>query len=195
MSKLRQQLHEFPGDLETPPEGDLRPFVIFTQLNRKASHVYAGWVDAVDEQMALQFAREHYGQDQECVNLWAIPRTAIGAPEPGYPASAEQGPARPYAVFTQKSSGDPHNAAGTVEATSSRAALEAALAKWTADSIWVVPREEIFTTDEDDVIWRLTDQTYRLARGYSADVRQKWEKIRAKRDIKEYEKDDLKETF
>ena len=45
------------------------------------------------------------------------------------------------------------------------------------------------------MIWRYTSQDYRMARGYASDVRAKWEKIRAERDIKEYEKDDLKEMF
>ena len=58
-----------------------------------------------------------------------------------------------------------------------------------------MPRPHIAATDESDIIWRLTDQTYRLARGYSTEVRTKWEKIRAERDLKEYERDDLKDVF
>ena len=27
--------------------------------------------------MALQFAREHYGQDQACVHIWVVPREAM----------------------------------------------------------------------------------------------------------------------
>jgi hypothetical protein len=34
-----------------------------------------------------------------------------------------------------------------------------------------------------------------MARGYAADVREKWEKIRTRRDLEEYKKDDLKESF
>jgi hypothetical protein len=34
-----------------------------------------------------------------------------------------------------------------------------------------------------------------MARGYAADVREKWEKIRARRDLEVYEKDDLTESF
>ena len=62
-------------------------------------------------------------------------------------------------------------------------------------NIWAIPCSEIASTDDDDLIWRYTDQTYRLARGYSKDVREKWEHLRARKDIDEYEKDDLKETF
>ncbi len=63
-----------------------------------------------------------------------------------------------------------------------------------ADS-WVVPRDEISATGEDDVIWRYTSQDYRMARGYAASVRKKWEQVRAEKDISEYEKDDLREMF
>jgi hypothetical protein len=45
------------------------------------------------------------------------------------------------------------------------------------------------------VIWRTTDQSYRLARGYSKDVREKWKQFRGDDDLTEYEKDDLKEAF
>ena len=41
----------------------------------------------------------------------------------------------------------------------------------------------------------MTDQTYRLARGYAKAVREKWETLRTQRDLETYEKDDLKETF
>ncbi len=196
MSKLRQNVTISEGDLDTPAEGDLAAYVVFTQFKEGAPHVYAGWLDAIDDEMAIQFAREHYGQDQECVSIWAIPRPAIAGTEPEYPTSDDEGPSRTFEVFTQKKSGDQHVSNGSVEATSSEAALQSAKAGASgADSVWVVPRSEIAATDKGDVIWRLTDQTYRLARGYSTEVREKWERIRAKRDIEEYEKDDLKDTF
>ena len=199
MSKLRQNIEISEGDLETPAEGDFAPYVIFTQLTEGGPHVYAGWVDAVDDRMALQFGREHYGQDQKCVGLWAIPRPAISGTGQEYPASDEDGPRRTFEVFTQKRSGDQHIGAGSVEATNGKAALRAAQRELTGDDIphriWVVPRDRIAATDKGDLIWRLTDQDYRMARGYAADVREKWEKIRARRDLEEYEKDDLKERF
>jgi 1,2-phenylacetyl-CoA epoxidase PaaB subunit len=199
MSKLRQNIEISEGDLETPAEGDFAPYVIFTQLTEGGPHVYAGWVDAVDDRMALQFGREHYGQDQKCVGLWAIPRPAIAGTGREYPTSSEDGPRRTFEAFTQKRSGDQHIGTGSVEAANSEAALQAARRKFsdadTPHSIWVVPRDLIAATSEGDVIWRLTDQDYRMARGYAADVREKWEKIRARRDLEVYEKDDLKETF
>ena len=199
MSKLRQNIEISEGDLETPAEGDFAPYVIFTQLAEGSPHVYAGWVDAADDRMALQFGREHYGQDQKCVGLWAIPRPAIAGTGSEYPTSTEDGPRWTFEVFTQKRSGDQHIGAGSVEAAHSEAALQAAQRKFSDDdpphSIWVVPRDRIAATSKGDVIWRLTDQDYRMARGYAADVREKWEKIRARRDLEEYKKDDLKESF
>ena len=199
MSKLRQNIEISEGDLESPAEGDFAPYVIFMQLTEGGPHVYAGWVDAVDDRMALQFGREHYGQDQKCVGLWAIPRPAISGTGREYPTSNEDGPRRTFEVFTQKRSCDQHIGAGSVEAANSEAALRAAQQELTGDDIphriWVVPRDRIAATDKGDVIWRLTDQDYRMARGYASDVREKWETIRARRDQEEYEKDDLKEMF
>jgi 1,2-phenylacetyl-CoA epoxidase PaaB subunit len=199
MSRLRDNVDTTGGDLETPAENDLAPYVIFTQLTEGGPHVYAGWVDAVDERMALQFGREHYGQDQKCTSVWAIPRPAIAGTGEEYPASREVGPARTYEVFSQKRSGDQHVGVGRVEATSSAAALDAAQQQLCGGEIphciWVVPCDRIAATDKGDVIWRLTSQDYRMARGYAADVRDKWEKVRAQKDLEEYEKDDLKEVF
>jgi phenylacetate-CoA oxygenase PaaH subunit len=129
LSRLRDQLHLPPeGDLNVPAEGDAKPFEVFIQLQRGKPHVHAGTVDAVDAPMALQFAREHYGQDQACVH------------------------------------------------------------------IWVVPRDAMLGTDYDrDVIWRLTDRTYRQARGYQ--VCKRWEQFRTKQAVDQYEKEDLKEAF
>ena len=53
MSKLREEVPIVTGDLETPEEGDLRPYVVFTQLTSGGPYDYAGWVDASDEAMAL----------------------------------------------------------------------------------------------------------------------------------------------
>jgi 1,2-phenylacetyl-CoA epoxidase PaaB subunit len=197
LSKIREHIPNSDGDLSTPPEGDLAPWVIFTRLKAGGPYIYAGWLDAVDAEMALQFAREHYGQDQECVSIRAIPRTAISGTEPEYAPRPGIGAKRTWDVFVQKRSGDPYVGVGIVEAGAAASALEAAkkAAKGDPSSIWVVPRDAIAETGEEDLIWRLTDRTYRLARGYSALVREKWHKVRADRDVTEYEKDDLKEWF
>ena len=78
MSRLREHVHlPNEGDLTLPAEGDAKPFEVFVQLQRGKPHVHAGTVDAADGAMALQFAREHYGQDQPCVHIWVVPREAI----------------------------------------------------------------------------------------------------------------------
>ena len=199
MSKFREHITLVEGDLDTPLEGDLEPYVIFTQLATGRPYIYAGWVDAIDEAMAIQFGREHYGQDQKCVGLWAIPKpavTASGSEETGGAAVTVRGR---YEVFLRTESGEPHRSVGCVEAESSREALEIArrdiAGAAEALSIWVAPSERIVATGPGDVIWRLTDQSYRMARGYASEVRAKWEEIRARKDIEEYEKDDLKEMF
>jgi len=112
----------------------------------------------------------------------------------------QEGDLKPYEVFIQLTRGTPHSHAGTVDAPDDAMALHYAKRHYGRDQacvhMWVVPRSAIISTNYDkDIIWPLTDQGYRLARGYAADVREKWEKVRKIRDIEEYEKEDIKETF
>ncbi len=198
-SKIRRDIPMPASDLDFPAEGDLKPYVIFTQLKNSGPFIYAGWVDAADNDMAIQFACEHYGQDQECVGIWAIQRDAIAGTEAEYPTSGKVGSSCTYEVFIQQQAGAQHICAGHVDATNSEQALAVAQQTFSKEgppkSIWVVRRDSIGATAEGDVIWRLTDQDYRMARGYTKDVREKWEKIRAAQDLTEYEKEDLKEMF
>lgn len=130
LSRIRQVSSKEGTPLGTPEEGDLKPYEVFIQITRGCEHVHAGSVDAPNDALAMDYAKRHYGRDQECVHLWVVPRSAI-----------------------------------------------------------------LSTNYENDIIWPLTDQGYRLARGYAGDVRRKWEKVRRQRDLAEYEKDDLKEAF
>lgn len=197
MSKVREAFHPSTDELGPPLEGELSPYVVFSQLSEGGEFRYAGWLDAVDETMALGFACEHYGQDQECVALWVIPRSALTSTDGEYTANDDGGPARSFIVFVQKERGGLYCSRGEVVAASGQAALDKAVNDIPQDwhGIWVAPLTTIIATHDDDVIWRETDQTYRLARGYSKTVREKWEKIRSNPDLVEYEKEDLKETF
>ena len=129
LSKVRANIPEYrEPEVAGPAEGDMKAFEVFIQLERGKPHVYAGSVDAADAAMALRFAREHYGRDQPCVQVWVCPRDAIAR-----------------------------------------------------------------TEYDKDVVWRLSDQSYRLAKGYA--VAQKWKKFRAERDYEEYRREDIKEHF
>jgi 1,2-phenylacetyl-CoA epoxidase PaaB subunit len=199
MSKIRQNVPERTDDLETPAERDLTPWVIFTQLRADGPFVYAGWLDAADVEMALLFAREHYGQDQKCTAIWAAPQALVGGLRINAVAAAEEVPSRHYQIFTQANAGDQHLSSITIEATCAADAITAAVAKipGAADmhNLWAIPCEAIAATDDSDLIWRHTDQSYRLARGYSREVRTKWEKVREEQALREYEKEELTEMF
>jgi len=201
MSKIREQVEIPPSDapIDAEPLGDLKPYVIFTQLKEGAPHIYAGWLEAADDEMAVVLAKEHYGQDQECVNIWAIERSNLVSSDGLYALEDEAPAARTWIVFTQKKSGDLFLEAGEVSATTADAAIDAARASKPqakkAHCIWVVGRDEIVSTRSDEVIWRYTDQTYRLARGYTKDVKEKWKRFRDEESLRDYEKEDLKEEF
>jgi ring-1,2-phenylacetyl-CoA epoxidase subunit PaaB len=128
MSKFREAPQAGGGDLPGPEEGDLKPYEVFVQVERGRPHTYAGSVDAADDQMALLFAREHYGRDQPCVQVWVVPRSAI-----------------------------------------------------------------LCTDHENDVVFRLSDQSYRFARGYP--VAEKWRKVMSQKEYDEYRKEDIREHF
>jgi hypothetical protein len=63
-------------------------------------------------------------------------------------------------------------------------------------NIRVVRTDDCFEATPDElVIWREHDMTYKLARGYSKDVRAKWTNFRSEEDLERYRKGDLKEHF
>ena len=100
MSKIREQFDRPPETpLEVSPTGDLRPFVIFTQLRKNGPHIYAGWLEAADAAMAMDFAKEHYGQDQECVGIWAIDRVNLTSSDGLYAAAGSSGGT--FAIFAR----------------------------------------------------------------------------------------------
>ncbi len=199
MSKLREEVEPVCGELETPPEGDLAGYVIFTQLKAGQPFLYAGYLDAADDDMALIFAREHYGQDQECIAIWAIPVEMVSGTDSVHPASHDVGGVQTYQIFVQPRRGAGHISAETVQARSPAEAIEKAKEihhdprKYY--TLWVVPQRLIASTSKGDLIWRFSDQSYRLARGYSKEVREKWTKFRDESALREYERDDLKESF
>jgi 1,2-phenylacetyl-CoA epoxidase PaaB subunit len=197
MSKIREQFNKPPdAPLAVESTGDLKPYVVFTQLKANGPYLYAGWLEAVDDDMAMAFSKEHYGQDQECVNIQAIRREHITSSDGLYLAKdLREGS---FAVFTQKRAGDMWLSAGTLDSAAPQAAIDAARASIRqaagAHAIWVVPIDKIIST-HGDMIWRHTDQSYRLARGYGREVRAKWIAFRDEKQLAEYEKDDLAEAF
>lgn len=199
MSKLRQQidLSIVDAPIAAEPLGDLKPYVIFTQLKENGPHIYAGWLEAVDDEMAMSLSKEHYGRDQECVGIWAIDRSDLHSSDGLYAITDPPGPCA-YAVFTQKRAGDVFLEAGSIDADSPQQAVEFARAKpqaAKAHCVWVAPVDRIVASEAGELIWRHTDQTYRLARGYTRAVKEKWKQFRTDVAMKEYEKDDLKEEF
>lgn len=198
VSKIREQFTAPPSEpLEVTPTGDLKPYVIFTKLKAAGPYIYAGWLEAADDAMAMDFAKEHYGQDQQCVNVMAIGREFITSSD-GLYASPATGSGGRFAVFTQKNPGDLWLNAGTVDSANPQAGIQAARSNikqaQNAHAVWVVLESKLLTT-HGDLIWRHTDQTYRLARGYGRIVRAKWTAFRDEKQLAEYEKDDLAEAF
>ncbi len=128
LAKFRTNVPIGEGEIASAAEGDLKPYEVFIQIERGRPHAHAGSVDAADDQMALLFAREHYGRDQECAQIWVVPRAAI-----------------------------------------------------------------VRTDYEKDLVFRLSDQNYRFAKGYN--VGEKWRQFMSQKEYDTYKKEDIREHF
>ena len=179
------------GELTTQEVEAFPIWEVFTQKNRSDVHIHAGSLSAPDTSFAQQFAREHYGQDQECVTIWIGLRDDF---------NSESEVNDTYELFVQWDAGDRHIHVGSVHATSGESAKAAGIKKYACDkshfSIWSIPHSRLAIIDsKSDMIWRTTDQSYRLAKGYSKIVRQKWDAIRAAKEVDDYQEEDLKDTY
>ena len=114
---------------------------------------------------------------------------------------ADEGNQESYEVFVQWKAGDRHQHVGSVDACCGCEAKAKCKEQFVGDksfyTIWTAPISRLTKIDGDkDMIWReTTDQGYRLPRGYSRVVRQKWDALRAEQAVDTYQEEDLKETF
>lgn len=74
MSKVRDNLPDSTAANPLPGEPDAKVFEVFLQQERGSPHVQVGSVNAADERMALDFARETYGRRQACAHIWVVRR-------------------------------------------------------------------------------------------------------------------------
>jgi phenylacetate-CoA oxygenase PaaH subunit len=192
LSAARTNVPEPTGELSTTEVDNFPIWEIFTQKKTGDAHQHAGSLSAPDATMAQHFAREHYGQDQECISIWVVQRNTF---------VSDEGTQETYEVFVQWKAGDRHEHVGEVEAGNGTEAKESCIAQFVDEkpyyTIWTSPISMLTKIDgSTDMIWReTTDQGYRLPRGYSRVVRQKWDALRAEKTVDTYQEEDLKETF
>ncbi len=202
MSKIRETPLSFESDLP-PATPDTKHWVVYTRKRDGAPFKWAGYVDAPDHELALQFAREHYGLDEACVGIIcheheAATDGAYGL-EPLTPGSDAGDDGDVWTVFTLLRRGGNHQTAGTVQAPDAATAIgraTTAFADGKIRSIRVVPSDRVHETTEDElIIWRTHDMTYKLAKGYAKDVRAKWSQFRDDQTYEQYRKEDIAKHF
>jgi len=202
MSKIRQHIPTCQGELPEPTP-DAARWVIYTRKRPDAPFKWAGGLNAVDEALALQYAREHYGLDETCDAILAhLECDATDGPyglEPLEPGTDIGEDGAPWQVLTLRKRGGNLQTAGVVHAPDAATALERAQTHF-ADgricNIRVVPLDKVLMTDATDMpIWRLHDMTYKLARGYSKEVRAKWTRIRDEQTYEDYRQGDIATHF
>lgn len=108
-------------------------------------------------------------------------------------------PMRVFEVFIQVRQGEPHEHAGSLDAVDLDQALALAMQHYGRDQeclhVWVADRGGMKGSETTgEPVFRVTDQDYRFARGYS-EVGKKWQRFRQKREVDEYQKDDIHEHF
>lgn len=198
MSKIRER--EFTVSDELPePTPDSRHWVIYTSKKDGAPHKWAGYLDAPDIELALQYAREHYGLDEACVSILTHEHhDAVDGEysiEPLQQGEAAGQDGQQWTVFTLDRRGGNHQTAGVVNAPDAATAIDRGRALFAGKrvrNIRVVPTAKIHsTTAEELTIWRLHDMDYKLAKGYSKVVRAKWVKIRDEQTYEAYQQDDI----
>jgi len=74
MSKIRENLPGPADGQPLPAEPLTRVYEVFLQPTRNEPHVQVGSVNAADDQMALDFARETFGRRQACAHIWVVRR-------------------------------------------------------------------------------------------------------------------------
>lgn len=202
MSKIRETIVNFDADLPAPTP-DHRQWVVYTCKRAGAPYKWAGYLEAPDIELALQYSREHYGLDEACIGIICHDHTdGTDGPyglEPLLPGEAHGEDGDCWTVFTLVHRGGNHQTAGNVKAPDAKTALQRATAVF-ADgkirSIRVVKSDRIFMTNDDESpIWPNHDMTYKLAKGYSKDVRAKWARFRDERTYEQYRKEDIAKHF
>ncbi|MGY8752851.1 MAG: hypothetical protein ACKVIO_03045 [Phycisphaerales bacterium] len=192
LSKARSNVPVVSGELTTEEVAPFPIWEVFALKKEGGIHVHAGSLSAPDASFAQLFAREHYGQDQECISIWVGLRDSF---------LAAGGECETYEVFVQWKAGGKHEHAGEVKADNGADAksmcIEQCINNKPFCTIWAAPISKLTKIDGTvDMIWRTsTDQNYRLAKGYSRVVRQKWDAIRAGDAVDKYQEEDLKDTF
>jgi len=202
MSKVRQRELTF-GEALPDPTPDARHWVIYTRRRDGVPFKWAGYIDAPDVELALQYAREHYGLDEACVGILTHEHEdAVDGEyglDPLVPGDASGDDGDPWTVFTLDRRGGNHLTAGTVRAPDAETAIQRARTTFADGRICnlrVVPADKIHETTADDmVIWRHHDMDYKLARGYSKVVRAKWTRIRDTKAYEQYQQEDIGEHF
>ncbi|MCG3136708.1 MAG: hypothetical protein HJJLKODD_00543 [Phycisphaerae bacterium] len=104
-----------------------------------------------------------------------------------------------FEVFTQRSRGLPHVHAGSLQAPDIDSAVRLAREHYGQDEacthLWVVAREHLYgSSSEPCPINKAIEHEYRYARNYQG-VRTLWKRFRNEQELKEYEKNDLREAY
>jgi ring-1,2-phenylacetyl-CoA epoxidase subunit PaaB len=131
-------------------------FYVFKQDTSESPHLNCGSVHAPDGEMALLNARDVFVRRPFCVSLWVVPAakvaevTADGLDR--LSPAATGGRDQIYEVFTKSAAKGQHARAGQVTASSAEEALRKAADVYGQDAgvWWVVPRDSIITSPEDE---------------------------------------------
>lgn len=202
MSKIRQQIFEHEGDLP-PGIPDTDHWIVYTQKKTDGPFTWAGSLNAPDAKLAVQFAGEHYGLDEACTAILTHHAQYVNDGPCGF-EPLEKGDdtgddGQSWCVFGLPRRGGNLVLIGEINANESSVAINRATSVYANGKFVqfrVVPKDKIIISDGNGgLIWRLHDMNYKLARGYSKGVREKWVRIRDEATYEDYRKEDIHKHF
>lgn len=202
MSKIRDQIIRHEGELP-PGTPDTEHWIVYTQRKTDSPFKWAGSLNAPDEELAVQFASEHYGLDESCTAIlthhgsYANDGPCGIEPLENGEAIGEDG--IEWCVFGLPRRGGNLVLLGSIKAPDVDTAIKRGTCEYANGKFVqfrVVPQDKIIISDgRGGLIWRLHDMNYKFARGYSKTVREKWTRIRDEAEYEDYRKEDIHKHF
>ena len=182
---LDPRVNRLPENMANPVEkkalDQLTTYEVFVQPKPGKPFQHEGIVHASDIEMAYLFAKESFTRRFTCSSLCVVQSSEVtSSPMTEWTESAfdrldevpsAEGSGKAYELFVLLKRGRQHVHAGTAEAASPRAAMQAIKASWAGKAvvnIWAIPKGAFrFTQENETDLWTtLPEKKFRDAADY-----------------------------
>jgi ring-1,2-phenylacetyl-CoA epoxidase subunit PaaB len=184
-ASLDPRVNRLPANMANPDEkialDQLTTFEVFVQPKPGKPFQHEGIVHASDIEMAYLFAKESFTRRFTCSSLCVVPTGQVtSSPMTEWTESvfdrldqvpSTEGSSKTYEMFVLTKRGRQHVHAGTTEAASPRAAMQAIREQWAGKAVvnvWAIPKAAFrFTQENETNLWTtLPEKKFRDAADY-----------------------------